>query len=159
MDLFGDKSELAYLIPIIVLIALSFFLRRRKPAERTEVDIVGSLFFEVKENLGVVEAIGPRTSFKKLKTGSWKRNSGKVDFLDESLRNNLAQAFSLAEDYNMQVDAAKKFKSTSYLASINIDRLKRSLAASHDGLEGWLRANMDKAGPGTQQRQGCLFGG
>jgi len=162
MDFFGEDSQLTFLIPIIILIALSFFMRRRKPAEKTDVDIVGGLFLEVKENQRTVESISPHTArFKKLKTDSWKRNSEKVGFLDESLRSSLARAFGLAEDYNMQVEAAKKFKSSSYLASINIDKLKRSLTASTEGLEGWLKANADKGGPGgqqQQQRQGCLFG-
>ena len=158
---FGEGSAYYYIIPIVILIVLSFVLRRRKGgAEQTPVDIAGSLLFDVRENQKVVGAAGTQMRPKKLKTDSWRRNEAKIDFLDVSLRNTLSETFHLAEDYNMQVEAAKRFKSTSYLSVINVDRLKRSLSSSSQGLEEWLRANMQQGGPTQQQqRPGCLFGG
>ena len=156
---FGEGGTLYYLIPIIVLIALSFFLRQRRGGgERTPVDIAGSLLFEMRENQRTLNTLGPQSRPKKLKTGSWNRNQAKLDFLGESLQNKMSEAYHLIEDYNVQVAAAKDFKSTSYLAVINVDRLKRSLASSSQGLEDWVKANMEQGGPTQQQRQGCLFG-
>ena len=159
---FGEGSTFYYIIPIVVLIVLSFVLRRRRGGgtEQTPVDIAGSLLFDVRENQKVVGAVGTQMRPKKLKNDSWRRNEAKLDFLDTSLRNTLSETFNLAEDYNMQVDAAKRFKSTSYISVINVDRLKRSLSSSNQGLEEWLRANMEQGGPTQQQqRPGCLFGG
>ena len=123
----GEGSTFYYIIPIVILIVLSFVLRRRRgTGEQTPADIAGSLLFDVRENQKVVGAVGTQMRPKKLKTDSWKRNEAKLDFLNVSLRNTLSEAFSLVADYNMQVDAAKRFKSTSYISVINVDRLKRS---------------------------------
>ena len=155
---FGEGSQWTILIPIIVIIVLSFVMRRRKPAEKTEVDIVGSLFIDVSENLKLVEKFSFRGRPKKFQTGSWQRNSEKLDFLDSSLRSALDDAFGMAEDFNKEIEAAKKYKSTSYLSAISVDKLNAPLVKSKDGLEEWLKANMEKMGPGAGRR-GCLGGG
>jgi hypothetical protein len=50
------------------------------------------------------------------------------------------------------------YKSSSYLFGVNIDRLQEPLEKSRIGLEDWLKANMEQAGPGAG-RQGCMGGG
>ncbi|MBN1862872.1 MAG: hypothetical protein JW790_04440, partial [Dehalococcoidales bacterium] len=57
-----------------------------------------------------------------------------------------------------RVESAKMYKSTSYLFGVNIERLQEPLDKSREGLEEWLKANMEQAGPGTG-RQGCMGGG
>ena len=159
---FGGEGGWMYIIPIAILVAVSFLMRRRGgmgKAESTPVEIASGLLLEVRENQRTVEATGPNMRPKKLTTGSWERNGAKVGFLGEPLRKELSQAFHLSEDYNLQVESAKKFKSVSYVSVVNVDKLKRSLANSSQGLEGWVKANMDQQGPTQQQRQGCLFGG
>lgn len=156
-NFFGEGSQWMILIPIIVLIVFSFLFRRRK-AERTDVEIAGSLFFDVNENLKLVESFSFRGRPRKFKTGSWNRNSAKVDFLEASLRSVLADAFGLAEDFNQEIEAARKYKSTTYLSAINVDKLKGPLTKSKQGLEDWLKANMQQMGPDAGRR-GCLGGG
>jgi len=50
----------------------------------------------------------------------------------------------MAEDFNRQIDAAKKHKSASYLANINVDNLRKPLVRGKQGLEEWLQLNQDK---------------
>ena len=78
---------------------------------------------------------------KKFKTGAWKRNKDKMDYIDQSLRNILAGAYAIAEEFNGEIDAAKKHKSPGYLAGIQLDRLKEPLARSKQGLQEWLELN------------------
>jgi len=157
-DLFGGEgNQWMFIIPLIILIVFSFLFRRRK-AERTETEIAGSLFFDVNANLRLVESFSFQGRPNKFKTGSWERNSGKVEFLDASLRSTLADAFGLAESFNQEIEAAKRYKSTTYLSAINVDKLKEPLTKSKQGLEEWLKANIQQAGPGAGQR-GCLPGG
>jgi len=151
----GDFGNiLIILIPIILIILFNVFFRRRK-AEKTQPEIAMSLLSEVAANQQIAEADIKKTQIRKLRTGSWQRNREKLDFLDEKLRDELAKAFNMAEEFNRAVDATRKFKSSSYLEGISVDRLKESFTRSRQGLEGWFELNKDQAMtmPG---RRGCL---
>jgi len=155
MDFFGEGSQWAILIPIIILIVLSFVMRRRRPAEKTDPEIAGTLFLDVNENLKLAESFSFQRRPKKFRTGSWQRNSEKVDFLDASLRSSLADAFGLAEDFNQQIESAKKYKSTIYLSGVDVHKLEEPLTKSKQGLEEWLKANIQQTGP-EAGRRGCM---
>lgn len=147
-----------WLIPLIIIIVLSFVMRRRRPAEKTPQDIASSLLMDVVANQRALEKFETQKRPKKLRLGSWQRNSEKIDFLEPSLRSTLAEAFRQIEDFNLRVESAKMYKSTSYLFGVNIERLEGPLTKSREGLEEWLRANIEQAGPGAG-RQGCMGGG
>ncbi len=158
MDFFGEGSQWVILIPIIILIVLSFVMKRRRPAEKTDPEIAGSLFLDVNENLKLAESFSLQRRPKKFRTGSWQRNSEKVDFLPRTLQDALSTAFTLAEDSNQQIDAAKKYKSTIYLSGVDVHKLEGPLTKSKEGLEEWLKANIQQTGP-EAGRRGCLPGG
>jgi len=153
MDFFGEgNQQWAIIIPIIILIVLSIVMRRRRPAEKTEPEIVGSLFMDVNENLRLMGRFSYRGRPKKFKTDSWKRNSEKVGFLSQSLRDTLSQAFTLAEEFNRSIDAAKKQRANIYLTGVDAHKLEAPLTKSKEGLEEWIRANM----PLDTGRRGCM---
>jgi hypothetical protein len=144
------------IIPIIVLIVLSIFMRRRRPAEKTESEIVSSLFMDVNENLRLVESFSYQKRPRKFRTDSWKRNSEKIAFLSQSLRDTLSGAFTMAEEFNRSIDAAKKQRANIYLTGVDAHKLEAPLTKSKEGLEEWIRANMPlDTGAG---RRGCMGG-
>jgi len=152
---FGDiPANLLVIVSIFGLLALNIFLKRRR-GERTPLEMAMSLLTDVSQNQQFSENFQYMLSVKKFKTGSWKRNRDKVDFLGHALRMTLDSTFSMAEGFNQDIDAAKKSKSTSYLSGINVDKLKEPLAKSRQGLEEWLRANANNQQ--TTGRRG-LFG-
>jgi len=156
MDFFGEGNQWTIIIPIIILIVLSVVMRRRRPAEKTEPEIVGSLFLDVNENLRLMGRFSLQGRPKKFRTDSWKRNSEKVGFLAQSLRDTLSQAFALAEDFNQRIDRARKERASVYLTGIDVHRLEAPLTESKKGLEEWIRANMPlDTGAG---RRGCMGG-
>ena len=149
---FGDIGRnLIILIPIIILILVNAFFRKRR-AERTQPEIVISLLTEVSLNQQIVEAFAQQT--KKFRTGSWQRNKNKLDFLEQELQFALAETFSLAEEFNREIAAAKKYKSSSYLIGIPVDNLRKPLAHSRQGLEEWLQTNSDQIM--TSRRRGLF---
>jgi hypothetical protein len=152
----GDQWS--WLIPLIIIIALSFIMRRRRPVEKTPQDVASSLLMDVVANQRALQKFDTQKRPRKLQLGSWQRNSEKINFLDQSLRSTLSDTFRQVEDFNLRVESAKMYKSTSYLFGVNIDKLHEPLEKSRRGLEEWLKANMDQAGPGAG-RQGCLGGG
>ena len=151
----GDFSNiLIILIPIILIILFNVFFRKRK-TEKTQPEIAMSLLSEVVTNQQIAEAANKKTQVRKFRTDSWQRNREKLDFLDEKLRDELARAFNMAEEFNRAVDATRKFKSSSYLEGISVDRLKESFTQSRQDLEGWFELNKDQA-MAMPGRRGCL---
>ena len=158
MDFFGGEggSQWTFIIPLIILIVFSIFMRRRR-SENTPQDIAASLLNDLNANQGIIDRFGTDAKPTKLKTGSWERNNNKLGFLDDATRTNVSNFFKMAEDFNMQIETAKHYKTTSYLSGINVERIKEPLAKSREGLQEWMKVNMQQAGPG-QGRQGCLPG-
>lgn len=156
LDDLGELGKnLTVIIPLILLIIFQIFFRRRR-AERTPQEIVTSLLTEVNQNQQLMEAFLVNWQVKKFKTGSWQRNKNRLDFLDQSVQTALADAFDLAEDFNRQMASAKKHKSASFLANINMEKLREPLSRSRQGLEEWLQAKAGQQGLPT--RRGGLFG-
>ena len=151
----GDIGRnLVILIPIILLVLFNVFRRKRR-GEKTETEITFSLLSEIALNQQLTEDALQRGQPKKLRADSWQRNRGKLRFLDQKLQEDLAKTFSMVEEYNRAIDAARKYKSASYLEGISVDRLKESLAHCRPALEEWLQANKDQAAM-TPGRRGCL---
>jgi len=155
MDLGDIGEKLLPFVMVIVFIVFQFFLKRRRPVETTPLAVVLSLLSEVKQNQQLAEAFRFQWQAKNFTTASWQRNKNKLDFLDQSLQVALSDTFMMVEDFNRQIKSAKKYKSTSYMASINMEKLKELLARSGWGLEQWLSSV--GATKETQTKQRSLF--
>jgi hypothetical protein len=136
----------SYLIPVIVFIVFNIFFRKQQEQKR-RLTVVKSLLSEVDHNQKLMEAFLMRWQTKKFKTANWKRNRDKMDYIDQDLRTTLAGAYEIAEEFNKEIEAAKKHKSPGYLASIRVDRLREPLAKSRQGLEEWLELNKGRKKP------------
>ena len=133
----------------------NIFFKRRK-TEQTPLGIVASIFSEVRHNKNLTETFEYHWQSKKFKTGSWKRNKTKVDFLPQELLATLSNVFDMAEEYNERVDAAKKYRSDSYMAGIDVSKLKEPLAKSQQELQEWYQENMGN--PEYAPKRRGLFG-
>jgi len=134
---------LSYLVPVIILILVNVVFRKHQEQKR-RLTVVKSLLSEVDYNQKLVDAFSFQWQAKKFKTGSWKQNKNKMDYIDQSLHATLAGTYEIAEEFNREIDAAKKHKSASYLAVIQVDRLTEPLARSKQELEEWLQLNKGK---------------
>jgi hypothetical protein len=155
VDFENIPANLIIIVAIFALLVLNIFIRRWR-GERTPLDIAMRLLSDVNQNQKLSESFQYTLSVKKFKTDNWKRNKDKLDFLDEPLRMILDNAFSMAEGFNQDIEAAKKHKSTSYLSGVNAEKLKEPLDKSKHRLENWLQANATRQ-QGTTGRRG-LFG-
>jgi hypothetical protein len=131
---------LSYLIPVVIFILFNVFFRKQQERKRQQ-QVVRSLISEIDYNQKLLEAFLYKWQAKKFKTGTWKANQAKMDYIDQGLRNTLAGAYEIAEQFNSEIEAAKKHRSASYLAGIQVDRLREPLAKSRQGLEEWLELN------------------
>ncbi len=140
---------LSYLIPVVVFIVFNIFFRKQQEQKR-RLTVVKNLLSEIDYNQKLMEAFLMRWQTKKFKTGVWGRNRDKMDYIDQGLRTTLAGAYEIAEEFNKEIDAAKKYKSPDYLASIRVDRLREPLAKSRQGLEEWLELNKGRKKPAEE---------
>jgi len=146
---FGDLSELgkniSAIIPLILLVLFQIFMRRRR-TEKTTPEVVNNLLKEINHNQQLMEAFLVTWQTNKFKTDSWQRNKNRLDFLDQHVHTALTNAYDLAEEFNREITSAKKFKSSSYLANVNVDKLREPLARSRKGLEEWQSLGAEQQG-------------
>jgi hypothetical protein len=131
---------LSYLIPVIAFILFNVFFRKQQERKRRQ-QVVRSLLSEIDYNQKLLETFLYKWQTKKFKTGTWKANQAKMDYIDQGLLSTLAGAYDIAEQFNSEIEAAKKHRSASYLVGIQVDRLREPLAKSRQGLEEWLELN------------------
>ncbi len=150
MDWGAIAGNVPFIAIVVGLILLQVYLmrrmRRRKPAASSwetaaHREIVRCLLFDVRLNSDLTEVFRLHWQARKFETFSWRRSKTKVDFLAQPVRAALTDAVVMAEDFNQQIAAAKKYKSVSYMDNIDVNKLKEPLARSRQGLEEWLQAN------------------
>jgi len=145
-----DWSEIGkvvgYIVPLIILFVVNVLFRKQQEQKR-RLEVVRSLLSEISYNQKRMEAFSFQWQTKKFKTGNWKRNKDKMDYIDQNLHATLADTYEIVEEFNREIEAAKKHKSLSYLAGIQVNRLEKPLAKSKQGLEEWLQLNKERKKP------------
>jgi len=141
----SNWQDIGLLVLLVALFIGSIFFRKRR-GETAPMVIAMGLYRDVDKNQKLVEAFSFRLKIKKFKTKTWQKHKNRVDFLGEELRAALTDAFELAEDFNQQIDAAKKKGSSSYLSTIQVDKLGEPLARCRQGLEKWIQDNWGNRG-------------
>ncbi len=142
---------LAYLIPVVIFVVFNILLRKQQEQKR-RLGVVKGLMDEIDQNQQLMESFLLQWQFKKFKTGRWKRNKDKLDYIDQGLRATLAGTYEIAEGFNREIETAKQQKSTSYLAGVRVDRLRDPLAKSRQGLEEWYALNKDRKKPPEDEK-------
>ena len=155
-----DLGNLLIIVAILGLVALQFFLRRRRP-ETMSQEVAQRLLTEVKVNQVLVETSHLREKPKKFMATTWHINKTKLDFLGQSLQSTISDAFGMVEDFNQQIGAAKKRGSIGYVVYIDVNKLKGPLEKSKQGLEEWLLAKTGSKEPPPKYPSmlDTLFGG
>ncbi len=75
-----------------------------------------------------------------------------MDYITPDLYSTLADAYEITENFNREIDLAKKHNSASYMANIRMDRLIKPLASSKQELEQWLLENKKQQELSKKQR-------
>ena len=143
MDLGEILQKYIIVIVMVLLLAFNIFIksRRGQGQQKTPLGAVGALLAEVNYNQKLLETISYHRQAKKFETAGWERNKEKLDFLPQGLLTILADTFRLAADFNERIDMSRKYKSDSYLASIDVRKMQPLLEKSRQGLEEWVQVN------------------
>lgn len=128
-------------IVLFLLLGLSIGLQivrmRRAPLGR-----VVAILSNLKHNERLCENFSFHRSIGRMRASAWQKNKDRVDFLPQELRAMLSQLFELVGEVNEMIDAAIKHKTDSYMAAIDVDKLKTPLVTCKEQLQEWVYANM-----------------
>ena len=108
MELSGTVMNVILVILIVILLAANIYFRRRKE-EKTPLGKVIRILYEVGHNQRTIESFEFHQGRKKFKTGGWKRNKNKVDFLPSELLATLSKAFEMAEEFTNPVQSGNTY--------------------------------------------------
>lgn len=152
-----NETVLNILIGVVIflMLALNFYVRARRTG-RSPLGRVAGILSDVNRNEKMVENFGSQRKAAKLRTGGWRKNRDRVDFLPQELLMALSRVFEMFDEVNVSIEAAMKFKSTSYLAGIDVTRLKEPIARSKKQLAEWLQANLQNPEYQPKKRRGLF---
>ena len=129
-------------VALVLLLGLSVLLQIFR-TQRAPLGRVVGILSSIMKNEKYVENFSFQRSIGKLKAGAWKKNKNKINFLPQEMLTSLSKLFEMVEEVNERIDAAIKFKSDSYMAGIDISKLKEPLARNKEQLQEWVQANMN----------------
>jgi hypothetical protein len=142
----GDATGFSwetYIFLIIFAGLIIWSILRRRNSGNIKIRATMGLMSEINGNLKVVdERLRNWKIYKKFKTGEWTAYKDRLDFLDPAVRDNINKAFLMAGDFNCRIETARKNKSTVYLADIPVESLREPLTRSKEGIQAWLKANL-----------------
>lgn len=148
-------TNILFGLVLVIFLILSIYMRNRRQAGSPLLSAV-RILIDMNRNIKLVEDFSFHRRIKKFKTGAWEKNKDKLDFLPEELRQSLSQVFGMAEEINGRIESARKYQSDSYMAAIDVSKLKVPLAKSKEQLREWIQNNMNN--PEYQPKRRGLFG-
>jgi hypothetical protein len=147
MDFGTIQENLPFIIGAAALLAVQLFLRKKAGPAANQQQVVQNLLSEIQLDLKIAENFSYAAPARKYMITTWKMNKERLEFLDKDVQATLNDAFVIAEDYNKQIDSAKRFKSTSYIVGIDTKKLRSFLTTSQQGLEKWMIAKTGTKNP------------
>ena len=141
---------------VLLLLVVNFFVKKRK-MESTALGQIVTILDELRHNEKLTETFSFHHTIPKFRTSHWNKNRNRIDLVPIEIRVKLEKAFDLTEDANDRINAAKKSGSDSYMAGIDVGRMKEPIAVAEHQLREWLQENMDN--PELQPKKRGMFGG
>jgi hypothetical protein len=136
-----SNSWVEYLFLILVLVLLVWRFSRRQRLSSSNIDVASSTLADINSNLQVIdEWMTKRQSKRKFHTRSWRSYKDKLVFLDPPIVSALDGAFSLAEDFNIRIDSARRNKDMATLQDMPMESLREPFTKGKEALVFWIRA-------------------
>ena len=139
----------------VVLVANVYF--RKHKMGKTSLGMAAFMLADLDGNYKLIDSFSFHRGIKKFKTATWRNSRDKIDFLPVGLQNALSKAFEMSEDVNQRIDSARKNGSDSYMAGIDMEKLKGPIEKARQELRLWLQENMNNPEYAPKRRRG-LFG-
>lgn len=126
----------------IILILVSLVRRRGGAAKYPE--IVQALLYDVRFNQGLTAYFPKLKKPRRFENTNWTMNKDRIGFLGEQLQLNLKEAFTMVEEYNKQIKAAKKKSLIVIRHLISPDLRNYLISAVRNWKTGWFKKPVPK---------------
>ena len=136
------NSIVIFGVAMFLLLVLSLLIQAWRTRRSPMGKVVG-IASSVRHNMKLCDNFSYDRSIGRFKTAAWDKHKGAVVFLPEGLRAELAGVFGEITEINERIDAARKYSSDSYMASIDVSKLKGPLASCREKLQAWVYENMN----------------
>ena len=141
-------------VAMVFLLVLSIGLQMLR-TRRAPLGKVVSILSSIRYNARLCENFSYHHSIGRFKSQAWEKNREKVTFLPQELLDDLSEVFDIVAEMNENIDAAMKYKTDSYMAAIDISKLKGPLATCEEQLREWVYENMNN--PAYLPKKRSLF--
>lgn len=135
------NSIILFGVAMFLLLVLSLAIQALRTKQSPMGKVVG-IVSSLRHNIKLCDNFSYDRSIGRFKTAAWDKHKGSVGFLPEGLRAELSGVFEEIGEINERIDAARKYGSDSYMASIDVSKLKAPLAACREKLQAWVYENM-----------------
>jgi len=143
-------------LALLAALALNIYVKYHR-SKKTPLGRVASILMNLNHNEKFVESFSYSHKIGRMRTAAWYKFKDKIDYLPRELWQLLEKVFEMSEEINDRVNSARKFKSDSYMAGIDISKIKEPLADAKGQLQYWLQENMNNPEYQPKRRRG-LFG-
>ncbi|OGO20977.1 MAG: hypothetical protein A2144_08885 [Chloroflexi bacterium RBG_16_50_9] len=155
MQLSETAINVIFLVAIVLLLAFSFYIRIRR-MKRSALGRVATILGDLNKNQKLVDDFSYHHAVKGFRTRAWKKNKDTIEFIPENVRIKLAKVFEMSDEVNDRIKSAKRVKSDSYMAGIDLSRLKTPLAEARQQLREWVQENMQNPEYLPKRRRGLF---
>ena len=156
MELSNTALNIILGVVVMLLLVANFFVRKRK-MEKTTLGMVVTVMDELRHNERLTGEFSFHRTINKFRTSHWNKNKNRLDFIPTEVMVRVGKAFDLSDDVNDRINAARRYGSDSYMAAIDIEKLKGPIAGAREALGTWLEENIDT--PELQPKKRGMFGG
>jgi hypothetical protein len=131
------------LLPFIALIfglfwAYHYLSRRTRRPDKSRPDLVRNLLTDVRINRAQAQLFNVQKKPKKFYMYYWNRSKKELDFLGQSGKDTLTEAYTMAEEFNRQMDEATK-QQPGTVPTLDAAKLRELFIKSEHDLENWLK--------------------
>jgi len=156
MELSDTAVNIILGVVVVLLLVANFFVRKRK-MEKTTLGMIVTVLDELRYNEKLTGEFSFHRSIQKFRTSHWNKNKNRLDFIPTEVMVRMGKAFDLSDDVNGRINAARKYGSDSYMAAVNVEKMKKPIAEAREALGNWLEENIDD--PELQPKKRGMFGG
>ncbi len=141
MQLTDTQWNIIFGVGIVLLLIVNIYLRKLQ-TDRAPIGRAVGILQDLNKDQTLMENFASTSQAVKLRTKSWNRNKNKIDFLPQQIRDDLANAFNMIEEINGKINQAIRSKSNSYLAEVNLERVKPAANKAKQELSAWVQENL-----------------
>jgi hypothetical protein len=138
-----DSSSWILIVTFGIIVVL-FMLLRPRSNPRKYPEIVQFILYDIKLNQALTDTFLQRDKLRTFECNNWEINKTKVGFLTETQKELLKETFTLVDELNVGIKAAKKGRTDLYkkIGQTELSKLKELLDRCQQELESWMITNV-----------------